>query len=144
MTVSAGTTRGFGSSAFFTAFFADSAADGEELAVASGLPACWSADFWPWQPAIRNPSMREHTTIEPQRRIIKNPPIWAGLPSGSNILRKTMKSKADGSGSAQNVSEECALGKHAKSQPEHGGATAKRGREPGNLALVSGDGWRSE
>src|SRR5215470_2791684 len=35
ITVSAGTTRGFGSSALFTAFLVDSAAGGGELAVAS-------------------------------------------------------------------------------------------------------------
>src|SRR5438105_13480964 len=74
ITVSAGTTRGFGSSALFTAVFADSAAEGEELAVASGPPACWSAVFWPWQPARNKPKNREHTAIEPQRRIIRNPP----------------------------------------------------------------------
>src|SRR5579864_5153891 len=76
MTVSAGTTKGFGSRALFTALFADSAAEGEELAVASGPPgACWSADFWPWQPAIIRPRKREHETIEVQRRIIKKSSI---------------------------------------------------------------------
>src|SRR6266700_2496750 len=94
MTVSAGTTSGFGSSDLFTALLADSAADGEELAVASEPPwACWFADFWPWQPAMNKPRNREHTTIEPQRRIIKKPSnFWAGSPS-SNILRNTGKSK---------------------------------------------------
>src|SRR5215472_7734879 len=81
MTVSAGTTSGFGSSAFFTAFLAESATDGDELAVASDPPWAWFADFCPWQPAINKPRSREHTTIEPQRRFIKNPPIlgWITL-----------------------------------------------------------------
>src|SRR5690349_17413208 len=81
MTVSAGTTKGFGSRTFFTAFFADSAADGDELAVASGPPACWLADFWPWQPAKNKPRNKKHTTRKPQRRIIKNPPILGWIPS---------------------------------------------------------------
>src|SRR5690242_2705481 len=103
MTVSAGTTKGFGSRTFFTAFFADSAADGDELAVAFGPLACWFADFWPWQPAMNKPRNRKHTTRKPQRRIIKNPPILGWIPSGSNILRKTMKSKACGGESAQTL-----------------------------------------
>src|SRR5215469_9209905 len=75
ITVSAGTTNGFGSRTLFTAFLADSAADGEELAVASEPPwACWSADFWPWQPAITRPRNREHETSE-VRRIINSPPF---------------------------------------------------------------------
>src|ERR1700756_515477 len=97
MTVSAGTTKGFGSSALFTAFLADSAAEGDELAVASDPPACWSADFWPWQPARYKPKKREHTTIEPQRRIIRNPPNWDGSPS-FNILRNEGKGKAAAGG----------------------------------------------
>src|SRR5215471_8352377 len=68
MTVSAGTTRGFGSSARLTALFADSAADGDEFAFASGPPG-WSAAFW--HPAKSMPSESEHTRIEAQRRIIK-------------------------------------------------------------------------
>ncbi|PYT93912.1 MAG: hypothetical protein DMG36_07405 [Acidobacteria bacterium] len=76
ITESAGTTNGFGSSALFTALLADSAGDGEEAALASGPPAaCWSAVFWPWQPAMSRPRERKHTTIEAERRIIKNPPI---------------------------------------------------------------------
>src|SRR5215467_2127670 len=71
ITVSAGTTRGFGSSAFFTALLADSAADGEELAVASEPLWAWFAVFWPWQPAIKKPRNREHAIIEPERRIIR-------------------------------------------------------------------------
>src|SRR5215467_15709547 len=68
MTVSAGTTRGFGSSAFLTALLADSAADGDEFAFASGPPD-WSAAFW--HPAKIMPSESEHTRIEAQRRIMK-------------------------------------------------------------------------
>src|SRR5215472_18081628 len=68
ITVSAGTTRGFGSSALLTALFADSVADGDEFAFASGPPG-WSAAFW--HPARIMPNESEHTRMEAQRRIIK-------------------------------------------------------------------------
>src|SRR5690242_19472191 len=77
MTVSAGTTRGLGSSAFLIALVADSPVDGDELeaelelASASG-PACWFAGFWILQPAKRSPKECEQTRNQPQRRIIKN------------------------------------------------------------------------
>src|SRR5215472_4226129 len=73
MTVSAGTTKGLGSRAFLIASLVDVAADGA-LAASEPLWA-WSADFLPWQPVINKPRKREHTTIEPQRRIMENPPI---------------------------------------------------------------------
>src|SRR5215510_9404182 len=63
MTVSAGTISGFGSSALLTALFADSPADGDEFAFASGPPG-WSAAFW--HPANIMPSESEHTIMEAQ------------------------------------------------------------------------------
>src|SRR6266480_123483 len=69
--VSAGTTSGFGSMAFFTAVLAASAIDGEELA--SG-PACWSAGFW--HPATSMPTDKADTQIVARRRFIKSSTGW--------------------------------------------------------------------
>src|SRR6266478_428369 len=72
ITVSAGTTTGFGSIAFFTAVFAASAMDGEEE-LASG-PACWSAGFW--HPATSMPTDKADTQIVARRRFIKSSTGW--------------------------------------------------------------------
>src|SRR5205823_121909 len=95
ITVSAGTTRGFGPSARFTALLADSATDGDELAVESGPPeACWSAAFRPWQPTISKLKKREHTTIQAQRRIIKKSSPWAGSAYYFHLTPKNAEVKA--------------------------------------------------
>jgi hypothetical protein len=65
--VSAGTTSGFGSMAFFTASFAASAMDGEELA--SGEDD-WSAGFW--HPTTSPPTEKAHSEIAAKRRFIKS------------------------------------------------------------------------
>src|SRR6267143_2819871 len=71
ITVSAGTTRGFGSMAFFTAVFAASAMYGEELA--SGLD-CWSAAFW--HPATSMPTDKADNEIVAKQRFIKSSRGW--------------------------------------------------------------------
>src|SRR5438874_1732056 len=57
--------------AFFTAVFAASAMDGEELA--SG-PACWSAGFW--HPATSMPTDKADNQIVARRRFIKSSTGW--------------------------------------------------------------------
>lgn len=65
MAVSAGTTRGLGSMAFFTAVWADSAMDGDALA---SVPAGWSADFW--QPATSRQPQNATAKTQAKRRFI--------------------------------------------------------------------------
>jgi hypothetical protein len=72
--VSAGTTSCFGSIAFFTADFAASVRDGEELA--SG-PDCWSAGFW--HPATSPPIEKTDSEIAARRRFIKSSQGWKSL-----------------------------------------------------------------
>src|SRR5438046_2033544 len=57
--------------AFFTAVFAASVMDGEELA--SG-PACWSAGFW--HPTTSMPTDKADAQIVARRRFIKSSTGW--------------------------------------------------------------------